>query len=271
MALSQRARVLITVKASPEPSTTYGDTVCVAGIRLDGDAPEWIRLYPVPFRYLEEEQKFKKYEVISLDITKARKDPRPESFTPDLSSIKRETSVPIAGRANYVLPLVDRSMCEVVADIAKDINGPSLAIVRARKVAGMSFEKHGAWTAEESQRLAAWAGAPDLFGDSPKTRTLEPPRLKAYYRWTCESPECKSGHTQRLLDWELTAFQRRFANSTDAELREKVTQRFLTEMLPASRVPHFFVGNFASGPKRKSFSILGVFPTSTPSADVPLF
>lgn len=39
------ARVLITVKTAPVPSTTLGDTVCVAGIRLTDDGPEWIRLY----------------------------------------------------------------------------------------------------------------------------------------------------------------------------------------------------------------------------------
>ena len=31
----ERAEVLITVKASPEPSEAHGDTVCVAGVRLD--------------------------------------------------------------------------------------------------------------------------------------------------------------------------------------------------------------------------------------------
>ncbi|CAM3719201.1 hypothetical protein E4A47_04460 [Micrococcus flavus] len=31
------ARVLITVKATPQPSQKYGDTVCVAGIRLRED------------------------------------------------------------------------------------------------------------------------------------------------------------------------------------------------------------------------------------------
>ena len=33
---SETARVLITVKASPQPSAKYGDTVCVAGIRVGG-------------------------------------------------------------------------------------------------------------------------------------------------------------------------------------------------------------------------------------------
>jgi hypothetical protein len=41
---------MITVKTYPNPSETYGETVCVAGVRLDRGRPEWIRLYPVKFR-----------------------------------------------------------------------------------------------------------------------------------------------------------------------------------------------------------------------------
>lgn len=48
--MSETARVLITVKASPQPSAKYGDTVCVAGIRVDGGRAEWIPLYPLAFR-----------------------------------------------------------------------------------------------------------------------------------------------------------------------------------------------------------------------------
>ena len=54
----EKARILITVKTRPEPSKSYGETVCIAGLRIDPD-PEglrvardirWVRLYPVPVR-----------------------------------------------------------------------------------------------------------------------------------------------------------------------------------------------------------------------------
>ena len=38
--------VLITVKTYPRPSTTYGESVYIAGIRLDTPAPQWCRLFP---------------------------------------------------------------------------------------------------------------------------------------------------------------------------------------------------------------------------------
>jgi hypothetical protein len=40
-------RVLITVKTYPNPSKSYQETVCTAGIDEDKN---WIRIYPVNFR-----------------------------------------------------------------------------------------------------------------------------------------------------------------------------------------------------------------------------
>jgi hypothetical protein len=38
--------VLITVKAYPNPSAGYAETVCVAGLRIDTDPYEWVRERP---------------------------------------------------------------------------------------------------------------------------------------------------------------------------------------------------------------------------------
>jgi hypothetical protein len=54
-----RMRVLITVKAAPNPSATYGETVCVAGLRLDLDAAGWVRHYPINFREFDSDGKFR--------------------------------------------------------------------------------------------------------------------------------------------------------------------------------------------------------------------
>ena len=51
-----RLRVLVTVKAAPNPSATHGETVCVAGVRLGDVGPTgWIRLYPINFRHLSKD------------------------------------------------------------------------------------------------------------------------------------------------------------------------------------------------------------------------
>lgn len=51
-------RVLITVKAYPNPGKEHRETVCTAGV-VPGEG--WIRLYPVQFRLLPKEQRYKKY------------------------------------------------------------------------------------------------------------------------------------------------------------------------------------------------------------------
>ena len=49
-------KILVTVKTCPTLSRTYGETVCTAGVREDGS---WVRLYPVPFRRLHEQEHYK--------------------------------------------------------------------------------------------------------------------------------------------------------------------------------------------------------------------
>src|SRR4051812_17337323 len=79
--------VLITVKAYPTISTKYGEAVCVAGVRLDGPAPAWIRLFPVGFRDLERSSQFAKYQVIRLRAQRHTTDIRRETWRPDVGSI----------------------------------------------------------------------------------------------------------------------------------------------------------------------------------------
>ena len=55
----EKKRILITVKTYPCPSNKYKETVCTAGIT---DAGEWIRLYPVPFRHIDD---YKQYKLFS--------------------------------------------------------------------------------------------------------------------------------------------------------------------------------------------------------------
>ncbi len=80
----ERKRVLITVKAYPLPSRTYAELVCTAGITKDG---EWIRIYPVPFRFLQDKGKYRKYQWVDIDLKKANKDLRPESYSPSDNSL----------------------------------------------------------------------------------------------------------------------------------------------------------------------------------------
>src|SRR5688572_11291441 len=74
-----KERVLITVKTYPTLSRKYGETVCTAGIRPDGS---WLRIYPVPFRRLEEVEQYHKFDWLECDLDPSRGDPRPETRHP---------------------------------------------------------------------------------------------------------------------------------------------------------------------------------------------
>lgn len=72
-------KVLVTVKTYPCLSQKYDELVCTAGLREDGS---WIRIFPVPFRKLEQYSQYKKYDWVEVDVVKNNKDFRPESYRP---------------------------------------------------------------------------------------------------------------------------------------------------------------------------------------------
>ena len=74
-----KERVLITVKTYPTLSRKYGETVCTAGVRKDGT---WVRIYPVPFRRLEEAEQYSKFDWLDCQLVRNPSDPRPETFRP---------------------------------------------------------------------------------------------------------------------------------------------------------------------------------------------
>lgn len=72
-------RVLITVKTYPTLSKKYGETVCTAAVREDGS---WVRIYPVPFRRLDEEEQYRKFDWLECTLVRNQRDPRPETYRP---------------------------------------------------------------------------------------------------------------------------------------------------------------------------------------------
>ncbi len=73
----ENAKIFIVVKTYPSRSFKYIETVCTAGFREDGS---WIRLYPIPFRFCDYKNRYKKYQWIEAKIEKNTKDTRPESY-----------------------------------------------------------------------------------------------------------------------------------------------------------------------------------------------
>lgn len=252
------ARVLITVKAAPQPSTNHGDTVCVAGLRLTDNGPEWIRLYPIPFRYLEADAKFKKYDIVKLKVSPASRDKRPESYTPNLDSLSVESHLdPWKPRHAYVDPLIGAfDTCELNARALAGSAGPSLAAVVPADVDKLELRLFEGWTPEQLAKMEAHLNQDTLFGPKIDKSILRPPRFEGHYRYRCSNRKC-NGHRQGLLDWEFTELQRKHSGDSDEGAKAAIRARFLDQMCAPSRGAAFFLGNQLKRPQ--AFGVLGVY------------
>lgn len=257
-ASTTEAKVLITVKAAPQPSANHGDTVCVAGLRLTEDGPEWVRLYPIPFRYLEADARFKKYDIVKLKVRPASRDRRPESYTPILDSLAVESHLePWKPRHWHVDPLIGAfNTCELYARAMKGSAGPSLAAVVPTDIDRLELRLFDGWTSEQQAKMQAHLRQDTLFGPKTDRSILVPPRFEGHYRYRCAAKGCK-GHRQSLLDWEFTELQRRHSGDTDASAKAAIQKRFLDQLCAPARGPVFFLGNQLKRPQ--AFGVLGIY------------
>lgn len=263
----ETARILITVKAAPQPSEKYGDTVCVAGIRMREDTgPEWIRLYPIPFRSMAELERFKKYELVDVRVAPSHDDVRSESYKPDRGSlVHHEVLPPWKKRHPYVQPLADRwTMCEILGALRAKQPYPSLAVVRPRSVEDLVVEPHPGWTPAQQAKIDRAAHQMDLFDTGQRRPTpLEAPRFIARYHYHCMTETCP-GHKQSLIDWEASELVRsRHSTDDDATAIQGLRARFFEQMASPGRGPLFFVGNQARA--KAGFTVLGVYRTISPN------
>lgn len=261
----ETARILVTVKARPEPSEKYGETVCVAGIRLDTDFLHWVRMYPIPFRRMEDYKQFKKYSIIEAPITPSAEDFRSESYKPDRSQLYK-VQEPIRDwkkRMDYILPLVsEMTMCQIRDNC---VNGkqkkpyPSLAVIRPHGPLELTIEPYKGWNKEQKRNVQKVLQG-DLFEQG---NTLEPhqllqePRFQGRIKYRC-SDTCK-GHKQMFLDWEFEALARRHNHDTEEVAREAILKKYHSVLDP-SKEPVLYVGNQKKYPA--TFSVLGIQRTA---------
>jgi hypothetical protein len=267
----ETAEVMVAVKTYPNPSETYGETVCVAGVRLDRRQPEWIRLYPVKFRNQDFDRQFKKYEIIRVNGTYAQpNDNRPESFRPRQDEMHHVEQVPTDNnwqrRRQLLGDLVGQTtMCDLLAQNPVGGMGtpsPSLGLIKPTDI-DTAVVDGDPWTDAEQAKIDN-ASAPDLFGTS--LTPLEPPPYAVRYRYRCAAPTC-NGHDQKVLDWEVGQAGRRWKQQYgEAGAREAMLTKWRDQMLSPDKDIHFYVGN--QNRYRRTFSVIG---TWYPKQEMALF
>ncbi|MHC4647697.1 MAG: hypothetical protein ACYTBJ_19700 [Planctomycetota bacterium] len=260
MATPETKKVLIAVKAPPNPSRQYQETNCCAGIDLDDGT--WVRLYPIPFRLLDYDKQFPKYSVISVKCQRPVRDKRPESYKVDQDSIKILRHLGTANkwseRKRIVLPTLSGSYCEILKAVKVK---KSLGIFKPVAVA---FEVKKCAPKDKQKRRAAYDQY-QLF--DKKLQPVEQVPFSFYYRFKCRNcPDCR-GHKLIIHDWELMAAYRRWRQEYTEQriLLDRIREKWLDTLCAATRDTYFYVGNMWQRPKQ--FMVLGVFyPPKSPAA-----
>jgi hypothetical protein len=266
-------RVLVTVKAYPQPSRAHGETVCVAGVRVDSGPARWIRVYPVAYRELAFADRFKKYQFMNLKAFRSNSDQRPESYKPNIPSATLGEVVDTdrgtwRRRWEYLRDLAGATTaCELLARQVEP-NAPSLGLIKPRQVLDLEVDPNEAF-GEEKQLLAQLAAAGDLFNEA--RAVLEPAPYRLKYLYTCLSDGC-NGHGQTLIDWEAGQAARawRASGYSEDQLPGLLRAKFLDELCAPTRDTYFYLGNQHQYPR--SFLVLGVFwPPAGTRPDPRLF
>lgn len=205
-----RMKVLITVKAYPALSKKYNETVCTADITEEG---RWIRIYPIPFRQLDYNSQFRKYEWIELDLERNKGDFRPESYRPKNLLLNDLTSLGIiesdrntwAERRKYVLQKVYTNLDKLIAE-AKDRNRcTSLAIFKPTKIIDFIYhETDREWNKEKMDYLNNKKLQLNLFENNDENDITEfevVDKLPYKFSFKFEDDHGKSS-TLMIEDWE---------------------------------------------------------------------
>ena len=255
--------ILILVKTYPAPSKKYVESSCTAGITR---TREWLRLHPLPFRLLESERKFAKYQWIRASIKKSN-DPRPESHKIDIGSIELlpeslSTECNWAARRTLLEPLRLESMEAIRKE--QEFSKISLAFFRPKRIEALIIEPTtNNWTPEQLGALQQ-----QHFFDKDKTAPLEKMPFDFKYRYTCNDPDCR-GHEQGIIDWEIYQSYRKWRKEYGENWEQKLRQRYEYEMQQRNDT-QFIVGTMRSHPQ--NWIIIGLFyPPRTAAHQGTLF
>jgi hypothetical protein len=203
-------KVFITVKTYPTLSKKYDELVCTAGILDDGS---WARVYPLPFRKLDYENRYKKYQWMELPLVKNASDPRPESYKiTDISKLRLIDKPAGTGQAWAERKKIIFEKNEIYTNLAALIgkaknNEISIAIFKPAKLLKFVVEEtEREWDKESLKILKARANQMSLFQseDEVKKEFLIVKKLPYKFSYQFKDDAGKTS-TLMILDWEIGA------------------------------------------------------------------
>lgn len=262
MSAWEQKRILIWGKTRPELSRTYRETVCTGGILED--SRRLIRLYPIPLRYLNEQQLFRKYQWIDARIRRNPDDPRPESYRVDYDSIKA-VGEPLSTDDGYWTERADWVLApgNVFQSVEKLLEAnlaasTSLGLVRPGRVIRVHAERF-----TEREKAEFWENyrriqqVQDLPFFEPAAEAEVKPIRHPDFRFKIKFQSAQREHDFTVFDWEVDSlyFNRIQAGRSQQKARDAVIEHITDVVCGENRDTHFFLGNSLA--HQRNFSIVG--------------
>ena len=249
----QKRRACILVKAYPQPSQKYQETVCVAAV---SEAHDLLRLYPIRFRHLAPERRFDRFDWIEVEMTRASEDPRPESYR------VKEDTIRLVKHAKATKPeekaqLWKTSVAESLVALQDDqkASGRSLGIVRPDPDS-VRFRYEAIERAGEGDQETARSVYQQQSLIEESLTPLPTPEYVFRYQFTSAGKQ----HMMQLHDWEVEAtyhaYKRKYG-TPQAALDKMVG--FYEQRAPRMNL-HLIMGNMQKRPWQ--FIIIGVLRTA---------
>ncbi|MEG1525799.1 MAG: hypothetical protein RR224_12185 [Clostridia bacterium] len=197
-------RVLILVKTYPSPSQQYVETVCTAGITAAG---EWIRLYPIPWRDLDDGQRYKIFSWVDVETEKNPKDTRPESYRVNSDSLRivqqLDPKRDILARIRALSSIEVQSMEEIIKK--QQESKLSLGAFIPKEVFEITAKPIAReWSDAEKTKL----GQMSLLVSSNK-KPLEKIPYEFRIKFCCNDLTCK-GHSIMITEYEFMQAYRNY-------------------------------------------------------------
>ena len=183
------SRVVVLVKALPNPSRKYGETVCCAGVTAAG---QWKRLYPIRFRHLRG-NKFNRWNWAKFQYRPPTGDTRPESCHVYEDRLEVDGALDQKERVSFLTPLILSSTDEAAA------RGMSLTLIRP---VNSKFK----YRRKQPERIAAEREGYRL---ALRQMSMLDKELEAYepvpYAFAFSYEDAAGKHTMQCGDWETSA------------------------------------------------------------------
>lgn len=236
----QSSQVAILIKALPQPSKKYGETVCCAGVT---DSGEWKRLFPVRYRHLSGDQSFQRWDRIEFSYRTPNQDNRRESCHVFEDSIRKVGKLTERERERLLNGMMVGSAKQA------ELSGSSLALIRPRNTVFKYRLKTEALLQKEREAYQRAASQGSFFDEA--LAALEP----SPYRFSFSFDDDMGSHAYQCGDWEVHAMyflgvKRHGNQQTLKRMEETFNDRY-----PKAGMA-FALGNMAKRPH--TWQLLGV-------------